>query len=441
MILPGFKGTTSVNSVVLDAAVGLVFRELLSRFTSEKLGNLAEIGSGGTPSRANSLFYQGEIPWVKISDMTNAGKFIADTEEHISQQAIVESSTRLFPSGTVLFSMYGSIGKTAITLSPLTTNQAILGLNPKGEISKEYLYYSLISARMNLFSQSKGTTQRNINAGMVKDYVIPVPPVEVMEQVVHFLEAVESEKPIGAINGLPDFLEEQRRIVARVESLAAQIAEARGLRESVVAQANQLCRSFLVLESNNDFVMTPMKELVSLRPPDVHVQATEQYHFAGVYCFGRGMFKSVTKYGSEFSYPKLSRVKAGDFTYPKLMAWEGALSVVPSECDGLVVSTEFPVFTINTTRVLPEVLDVYFKTPSVWEAVAGTSTGTNARRRRLNPSDFLEHLFPLPSMETQLKIQWARKVAQQILQLQEATRLELEALLPSVLSKAFAGEL
>ena len=236
-------------------------------------------------------------------------------------------------------------------------------------------------------------------------------------------------------------LEEQRRIVARVESLAAQIAEARGLRESVVAQAEQMCRSYLVPELNDEFVMTPMKELVSQRPPDVNVQATEQYHFAGVYCFGRGMFKSVTKYGSEFAYPKLSRVKAGDFTYPKLMAWEGALSIVPPECDGLVVSTEFPVFTINTTRILPEVLDVYFKTPSVWEAVAGTSTGTNARRRRLNPSDFLEHLFPLPSMKTQLKIQQAQMVAQQIQQLQEATRLELNALLPSVLSKAFAGEL
>ena len=93
------------------------------------------------------------------------------------------------------------------------------------------------------------------------------------------------------------------------------------------------------------------------------------------------------------------------------MAWEGAFGVVPPECDGCVVSTEFPVFEVNEDLVLHEVLDIYFRTPSVWQDVAGASTGTNVRRRRLNPESFLNYAIPLPSRATQLKV---RKVTAEV---------------------------
>lgn len=67
---------------------------------------------------------------------------------------------------------------------------------------------------------------------------------------------------------------------------------------------------------------------------DVAVDGSVPYRFAGVYSFGRGVFPSVVKSGSEFSYERLSTVRTGDFIYPKLMAWEGALGVVPPEWDG-----------------------------------------------------------------------------------------------------------
>ncbi|OGS96141.1 MAG: hypothetical protein A3K04_08735 [Gallionellales bacterium RBG_16_56_9] len=184
-----------------------------------------------------------------------------------------------------------------------------------------------------------------------------------------------------------------------------------------------------------------MGELVSLRAPDVSVRLDETYQFAGVYSFGRGVFRAQAKSGAEFAYPKLSTLKAGNFTYPKLMAWEGALGVVPPECDGCVVSTEFPVFEVNTKRVLPEVLDVHFRNPSIWPELAGASTGTNVRRRRLNPQDFLRYKMPLPSMQTQLRL---RSVMQELTKLNpiyRETSAELDALLPAILAKAFRGEL
>ena len=234
-------------------------------------------------------------------------------------------------------------------------------------------------------------------------------------------------------------LAEQRRVVARIETLAAQIHEARTLRQQAADEAEVLLRSILARDAQAK--PTPMRELVNLRPPDVTVRANESYQFAGVYCFGRGVFKSVRKSGMEFAYPHLTRLRTGEFVYPKLMAWEGAMGVVPPECDGCVVSTEFPVFEINEKRVLPEVLDTYFRTPSVWPEIAGESTGTNIRRRRLNPQDFLDYKMPLPSMETQMTLRNVKAEVDALKRLQTETAAALDVLLPAILDKALKGEL
>jgi type I restriction enzyme S subunit len=237
---------------------------------------------------------------------------------------------------------------------------------------------------------------------------------------------------------LPPVLEQQR-IEARIEELAAKINEAQRLREQAREEIENLCRA--VLNDDPDAKLIPMNELVRLRCPDVTVQQDESYQFAGVYCFGRGVFRAQKKTGMEFAYKQLTRLKTDNFVYPKLMAWEGALGIVPPECDGCVVSTEFPVFEALEDRVLPEVLDTYFKSPNVWSHLSGSSTGTNVRRRRLSPSDFLAYRMPLPSRVTQERLRRVRLQVDALKKIQAQTAAELNALLPAVLDKAFKGEL
>ena len=233
---------------------------------------------------------------------------------------------------------------------------------------------------------------------------------------------------------------EQRRIVARIEALAAKVERSRSLRKSLEEESESLCRS-IIFSNTKSSTLTPMHELVRLREPDVSVKSDETYHFAGVYCFGNGVFRGQSKSGMEFAYPLLTRIRKGNFVYPKLMAWEGALGIVPPECDGLVVSPEFPVFEVDQNRVLPEILDVYFRTPSVWPALGGVSTGTNVRRRRLNPKDFLTYKMFLPTMHVQQTLQEIKIKIDPLKKLQAKTAAELDALLPSILDKALKGEL
>lgn len=234
-------------------------------------------------------------------------------------------------------------------------------------------------------------------------------------------------------------LAEQQRILARIDGLTAKIKEAQGLRLQAKEESEFLCRSLVFGDKKS--VLTPMHELVRPRGHTVNVKADETYHFAGVYCFGRGVFRGQKKSGMDFAYKQLGQLKAGNFVYPKLMAWEGALGVVPQECNGLFVSPEFPIFEIIENRVLPETLDVYFRTPAVWPQVAGESTGTNVRRRRLNPKDFLSYKIPLPSMQTQLRLRQVMQKVDGLRRLQSETAAELDAMLPSILDKAFKGEL
>jgi type I restriction enzyme, S subunit len=234
-------------------------------------------------------------------------------------------------------------------------------------------------------------------------------------------------------------LAEQWRIVARIEELAAQIHEARALRQQAVEEVEALCRS--ILSHDTDTKPTSMRELVRLRSPDVVVSPNESYQFAGVYSFGRGVFRAYKKSGMDFAYLRLTRVQAGNFVYPKLMAWEGALGIVPPECNGCVVSTEFPVFEVLEDRVFPEILDTYFKTPTIWPELSGSSTGTNVRRRRLNPQDFLNYQIPLPSRETQERFRKVRVEVDVLKRLQAETAAELDAMLPAILDRAIKGEL
>jgi type I restriction enzyme S subunit len=234
-------------------------------------------------------------------------------------------------------------------------------------------------------------------------------------------------------------LPEQRRIVARIEAVAARIQEAKGLRREVLEEAEILLRS--MMENTEITNPTPLKDLLVLRQPDVRVVPEEEYHFAGVYSFGRGVFQGECKTGINFSYPRLTRIHSGDFVYPKLMAWEGAFGIVPSKCENHVVSPEFPVFAINKEKVLPEILEIHFRSPVVWGEISGRSTGTNVRRRRLNPKDFLNYKFPLPSKEGQICISKIYAKVSEFKRLQSEIAAELDALLPAVLDRAFKGKL
>lgn len=226
-------------------------------------------------------------------------------------------------------------------------------------------------------------------------------------------------------------LAEQKRIVARLDGAADRIAKRAAAAKKVEVELGAMLQAAFRKLAGHRRVR--LSEVMILRPTDTAVMPDEIYQFAGVYSFGRGVFRSVAKRGSETAYQRLTRLRQGNFVYPKLMAWEGALGIVPPICDGCFVSPEFPVFEIDQDAVLPELLELHFRDRANWPK----STGTNVRRKRVHPEEFLRLEMPLPPLKQQEALAEACRKAALALAAQRDAAEELDKLLPALLHEAF----
>jgi len=234
-------------------------------------------------------------------------------------------------------------------------------------------------------------------------------------------------------------LSEQQRLISMLDGHQDRVERASTSRQ-ISSDATRALGASLLSDPTRDREFVPLGQVLTLRKTDVVVEPDARYDFAGVLSFGRGVFRGPSKIGSEFSYKVLSRLRAGNFVYPKLMAWEGAFGVALPEHDGLVVSPEFPVFELDEDRILPETLQAYFGQEEVWRAISGTSRGTNVRRRRLHPKVFLDHVMPLPSISTQMKLRDVVRASRRIIELQDDVSEALGAFMPSLINKVFSAE-
>lgn len=165
-----------------------------------RLGRIGFWKSGTTPSRANSAYYGGSIPWVKSGEVKQGR--ISSTEETITEKALNECSLNLNPVGAVLIAMYGAnIGDVGILEIDATTNQAVCACTTYSSVDKLFLLNLLRSMKPIFIEQGAGAAQPNISREKIINTIVPLPPFA-----------------------------EQHRIVARVDQLMARCDELEKLR-------------------------------------------------------------------------------------------------------------------------------------------------------------------------------------------------------------------
>jgi len=159
-----------------------------------------------------------------------------------------------------------------------------------------------------------------------------------------------------------------------------------------------------------------------------------EYAFAGTYSFARGIFVGDRKLGSTFALPRIQRIRAGDFIYCKIMAWEGAFGIAPKEVDNCVMSGAFVAYELDRNRIDERFLDYFFKVPGHWQSIGSQSSGTNVRRQSLHPNQFERTEIALPSLREQRRV--VARIEELAAQIHEARTLrrqateEAEALIP-----------
>ncbi|EDO6602461.1 restriction endonuclease subunit S [Campylobacter coli] len=161
----------------------------------KNLGEIANTSSGGTPSRNKKEYWEnGNIKWLKSGELNDG--YIDFIEENITEEAIKNSSAKIFQKGTLLIAMYGATaGKLGILNLDSTTNQAICAFLHKDKNIKfleKFLFYFLFFLRDKIIKDSFGGAQPNINQTYIKNLQIPLPPLKEQEQIASHLDELSS---------------------------------------------------------------------------------------------------------------------------------------------------------------------------------------------------------------------------------------------------------
>lgn len=147
----------------------------------KKLGDIFNTSSGGTPSRKNEQYFIGNIPWIKTGELKDI--FVLDTEEHISDEALNNSSAKLFQENTIIIAMYCAMPYLSILLKPSSTNQACCAFLPKQEyLDYSFIYFFIKNVQQGLILHAHGAAQQNLSQEIISNYESILPFKELIVQ-------------------------------------------------------------------------------------------------------------------------------------------------------------------------------------------------------------------------------------------------------------------
>lgn len=171
-------------------------QEYLSKLPTDwekvTLGQLGTIYSGGTPSRLVSSFWNGDIAWVTPGELTDLdGKWIEQTNEHITKTGLAGSSAKLLPEKTLLFTSRATIGSVAIAAIPVATNQGFKSIVPNQLTNPVFYCYLLQYIASEAIRLASGSTFDEISRRDFIDIVVPRPFLKEQRQIAQIIGTID----------------------------------------------------------------------------------------------------------------------------------------------------------------------------------------------------------------------------------------------------------
>lgn len=155
-----------------------------------RLGDVCTVVSGTTPKSNHSGYWDGNLNWVTPAELTDESDTIYETQRKITSQAVIDSSLKSFPAGTVLLSSRAPIGKVAIAGTEMYCNQGFKNLICSEKIYNRYLYHFLKNKTAYLNSLGRGATFKEISKSIVENIEIPLPSLEEQREIAAVLDKV-----------------------------------------------------------------------------------------------------------------------------------------------------------------------------------------------------------------------------------------------------------
>ncbi len=167
---------------------------MTNKWQQIKIGDLCTIVNGKTPLRSNDSYWSnGDINWFTIDDLRSQGRFISQTNQHITDTALRETGIKLVPKDSVLICCTASVGEVAYTLTETATNQQFNGLipNDRSTLDPLYLYYAVDFISPELKRQMGTTTFGFVSTSKLGDLIIVVPQIKTQQKIGNILTSID----------------------------------------------------------------------------------------------------------------------------------------------------------------------------------------------------------------------------------------------------------
>lgn len=388
----------------------------------KKLSELCSMKSGGTPSRSNIDFYEGDFPWAKISDLEKSDDgYIYTTEEHITKQALESINNRQFEPGTLLLAMYGSVGKTAITKIKLTTNQAILGINILDEniLDIKFLKYWFYTIKEMLLNRAVGAALPNISLGIVKELQIPLPPLEQQKKIAAILDAADA------------YRQRTKELIAKYDELTQSLFldmfgdPVTNPKQLPIKFLEEICEEIIDCPHSTPNYVNYISEFPCIRTTELE---------NGTINWSKMKYLDYQGY---IERTKRLTPQEGDIIYGREGSF-GEAAIVPSDCK-MSLGQRVMLFRSNLDYVNSKYLHAVVRSNGVYQQALKVTSGSTVGH--INVKDIKK--FKIIIAPIILQNQFAERV--QAIELQkaqaQASLEKAEELFNSLLQRAFKGEL
>ncbi|MDP1545476.1 MAG: restriction endonuclease subunit S [Anaerolineales bacterium] len=443
----------SSNSMMVAVKLATSYK---SNWKIAKLGDIAErISTGTTPPSQERRYYDGDIDWFTPADI-GGNRWLSAAKKSITNEAISEKKGRTFDSETILITCIGHIGRVGILSKTSSANQQITGIKFNKIIDPEFAYYGLFARQDELQAAAPtASTLSILNQSRLSNINFCFPSLKEQIQISKFLSWYEDRLIDGQpftndYPTLPDYLSDLPRIVERVEALAARIAKAQSLRNDGIDEIDAfwkslLSKTFLPDKSTQRTVEESCEAIID------NLHATPRYDGNQFHCvrsqdigWGTMNYSTMLKTSEE---EFLERIRRGEPRKDDIVfVREGDIGrcAVLDGAHRLSLGQRVMMLRPDTSRIIPNFLMYQLmSSPVLVDQLLSGKKGTTSHH--LNISHFRKVKINVPPLDEQRRIVAYLDSVQARLtslrELQSATGEELSALLPSVLDRAFKGEL
>lgn len=447
--------------------------ELPKGWVYTKLGVIAEWGSGGTPNRSESKYYNGTIPWIKTGDLNDS--IILEASEFITELGLKKSSAKLFPKGSIIVAMYGAtIGKTARLGIDATTNQACAVAKASSIVIPEFLHYFLKAEKQEFIEKGKGGAQPNISQTVIKDHPFPLPPLPEQQRIVAKLDSLfeQLDRMKTSMERIPQLLKDFRQKVltqAVTGKLTEEWREGRELDSSTLISNIRGCHVLAgghkkgnaanpdIEKHSNSFdnipeswikldlreICHPEKPITyGILMPGEEVENGRPYLKVMSYPNDRIDFDKIrhTSVEIEESY-KRARLSEGDIVL-SIRGTVGRVIIIPPSLDGANITQDSARISLQT-GISNSFIAMVLRSQIIQDIMISVTKGVAVRGINIGDVRFLK--IPIPTFEEQQEI--VRRVeslfakADRIEASYQRLKVKLEQLPQALLPKAFRGEL